>query len=40
MMGTQGKGACLKELERSANVVKAASAAGRTLTHDAVEMVL
>ncbi len=28
-------GACLEELEGSANVVKAASVAWRTLTHDA-----
>ena len=34
MMATQGKDACLKELDRSANVVKAAPAAGRSLTHD------
>ena len=33
--GNRGEGACLEELEGSANVVKAASVAWRTLTHDA-----
>ena len=33
--GNQGGGACLDELEESANVVKAASVAWRTLTHGA-----
>ena len=32
---SQGGGACLEELEGSANVVKAASVAWRPLTHDA-----
>ena len=31
----KGRGACLEELEGSANVVKAASVAWRPLTHDA-----
>ena len=35
MRGSQGEGACLEELEGSANVVKAASVAWRPLTHDA-----
>ena len=33
--GNQGGGACLDELEGSAKLVKAASVAWRTLTHDA-----
>jgi len=35
MRSGQGGGACLEELEGSANVVKAASVAWRPLTHDA-----
>jgi hypothetical protein len=35
MRGSQGGGACLEELEGSANVVKAASVAWRPLSHDA-----
>ena len=33
--GNQGGGACLEELERRSNVVKATSTAHRTLVHDA-----
>ena len=33
--GNQGRGACLEELEGSANVVKSASVAWRPLSHDA-----
>ena len=35
MRGSQGGGVCLEELEGSANVVKATSAAHRTSVHDA-----
>ena len=35
MRSNQRGGACLDELERSTNVVKAASVAWRTLSHDA-----